>query len=79
MISSILLADNKSNIINKSRFMDEFSGSALALPKKNPKPEDYELLFHGNVDDTFRIGLSFTKKSLKVSRMSVVDVFRMCN
>lgn len=37
------------------------------MPKKNPKPEDYEQLFRGNIDDNFRIGLSVTKKSVKVS------------
>ncbi|EEB09908.1 conserved hypothetical protein [Pediculus humanus corporis] len=63
---SILLPDKKSNIINKKRFYDEFKGSELHMPKKNPKPEDYEQLFKGNIDDNFRIGLNFTRKSIKL-------------
>lgn len=67
MLSSILLSDeNRGNIINKKRFFDEFTGSEIAMPYKNPKPEDYEKTFSGNTDDNFRIGLSVTKKSLKL-------------
>ncbi|KAK6621434.1 hypothetical protein RUM44_001241 [Polyplax serrata] len=66
IICSILLSDNKANVINKKRFYDEFKGSELLMPKKNPKPEDYEQLFRGNIDDNFRIGLSVTKKSVKL-------------
>lgn len=67
MISSILLCDeNRNNIINKKRFYDEFTGNEISMPSKNPKPVDYEITFSGNTDDTFRIGLSITKKSLKL-------------
>lgn len=66
VISSILLSDEKANIANKKRFYDEFTGDTLILPKKNPKPADYEEMFSGNIDDTFRIGLAVTKKSLKL-------------
>ncbi|KAL0270426.1 UNVERIFIED_CONTAM: hypothetical protein PYX00_007838 [Menopon gallinae] len=66
MISDILIAEDRGNVINKSRFIEEFSGSELIIPKKNAKPEDYEHLFKGNIDDKFKIGISFTKKSLKL-------------
>ncbi|XP_063233834.1 U3 small nucleolar RNA-associated protein 25 homolog isoform X2 [Bacillus rossius redtenbacheri] len=66
MIIEILLPDEKANILNKKRFFDEFSGNELVMPKKNPKPEDYETTFTGNTDDTFRIGISVTKKSLRL-------------
>ncbi|XP_049777851.1 U3 small nucleolar RNA-associated protein 25 homolog [Schistocerca cancellata] len=66
MMISILLPDEKANVINKSRFFAEYTGESIAMPKKNPKPEDYELTFAGNTDDNFRIGLSVTKKSLKL-------------
>lgn len=74
MISSILLSDgNRNNIINKKRFFDEFTGNEIAMPCKNPKPIDYEKTFSGNSDDTFRIGLSVTKKSLKVIELCFLN------
>ena len=66
MISDIVLSDEKGMVLNKTKFMEEYSGSELAMPKRRPKPEDYEELFKGNIDDTFRIGISITKKSIKV-------------
>lgn len=33
---------------------------------KKEKPEDFNLLFSGNVEDHFKIGLSVSKKSLKL-------------
>lgn len=53
--------------MNKKRFIDEYTGNEISMPKKNPKPEDYEQTFTGNSSDDFRIGLTVTKKSLKVS------------
>ena len=65
MMISILLGDT-GNVMNKKRFLEEYGGNELDLPKKNPKPADYQLLFSGNIDDNFKIGISITKKSLKV-------------
>lgn len=53
--------------MNKKRFLDEYSGDTLIMPEKNPKPADYQQLFSGNTDDNFKIGLTVTKKCLKVS------------
>ncbi|XP_046971418.1 U3 small nucleolar RNA-associated protein 25 homolog [Vanessa cardui] len=53
-------------VVNKNRFEDDFTGGELIMPSKNPKPEDYELLFSGNTDDTFRLGMTLTKKTLKL-------------
>lgn len=66
MIIDILLKEDKGNVINKKRFIEEYTGNELALPKKNPKPEDYELIFSGNTSDDFRMGMTITKKSLKL-------------
>lgn len=62
----ILVPKEAGQVINKNRFEDDFTGGELVMPKKNPKPEDYELLFSGNTEDTFRLGMSLTKKTLKV-------------
>ncbi|XP_012265975.2 U3 small nucleolar RNA-associated protein 25 homolog [Athalia rosae] len=67
LLISILIGEDKGgSVINKNRFMEDFSGNEIVMPKKNPKPEDYEETFKGNVDDTFKIGLSVTKKTLKL-------------
>ncbi|KAG5672047.1 hypothetical protein PVAND_002209 [Polypedilum vanderplanki] len=66
MLIDLLNPKEKSGILNYKRFVDEFTGQTLYFPKKNPKPEDYELTFAGNTEDTFRIGISLTKKSMKL-------------
>ncbi|XP_043255593.1 U3 small nucleolar RNA-associated protein 25 homolog isoform X1 [Colletes gigas] len=67
LLISILIGEDKGgSVMNKKRFMEDFSGNELIMPKKNPKPEDYELTFQGNTDDTFKIGISITKKTLKL-------------
>lgn len=53
-------------VMNHKKFLDEFTGDSLYFPKRNPKPEDYELTFAGNTDDMFRIGLCLTRKCLKL-------------
>lgn len=67
MLAEIFFFEDKGNVINKNRFIEDFTGHELTLPKKNPKPEDYEQTFTGNTGDDFRIGITVTKKSLKVS------------
>lgn len=67
MLIDLVLPEDKGNVMNKSRFIDDFTGNELILPKKNPKPEDYEKLFCGNTGDDFKIGITVTKKSLKVN------------
>lgn len=67
LLISILIGEDKGgSVVNKTRFMEDFTGNEIAMPKKNPKPEDYEKTFQGNVDDTFKIGISVTKKTLKL-------------
>jgi U3 small nucleolar RNA-associated protein 25 len=63
---SLIIPDEKGNVQNKKRFIDEYSGETLFMPKTNPKPEDYMATFSGNVDDNFKIGLAITKKTIKV-------------
>lgn len=66
MLIDLLNPKEKSTTVNYKRFVDEFTGDSLHFPRKNPKPEDYEQTFAGNTEDTFRIGISLTKKSMKL-------------
>ncbi|RZC32469.1 digestive organ expansion factor -like [Asbolus verrucosus] len=66
MLINILLPEDKGHVMNKKRFIEEYTGNEIAMPKKNPKPEDYELTFTGNSNDDFKIGMTVTKKSLKL-------------
>ncbi|XP_021712701.1 digestive organ expansion factor homolog [Aedes aegypti] len=58
--------DEAKAVTNYNRFLTEYGGDTLYFPKHNPKPEDYERLFSGNTDDNFRIGISFSKSSMKL-------------
>lgn len=66
ILINILLPEDKGNVINKNRFVEDYTGNEIVMPKKNPKPEDYELIFAGNTGDDFKIGVTVTKKSLKL-------------
>lgn len=66
MLLDLLNPNEKESTVNYKRFEDEFTGDSLYFPKKNPKPEDYEQTFSGNTEDTFRIGITLNKKSMKL-------------
>lgn len=56
----------KSQIMQKKRFMQEFSPDENEKDSTMERPDDFEAMFRGNIDDCFRIGLSISKNSLKL-------------
>lgn len=57
---SLLEGDSKKQIIvsNKKRFNGEYGSDPEERPPNLKRPEDYEAVFVGNIDDHFRIGNS---------------------
>jgi len=60
-----LLSTEQQSVMNKTRFESEY-GCADEPLVMGKKPEDFEATFKGNIDDNFRIGISITKKSVKL-------------
>jgi U3 small nucleolar RNA-associated protein 25 len=48
---------------NRKRFEDDFTKSPGAMPEN--RPDDFKDLFAGNDDDMFRMGIKFTRKTIK--------------
>lgn len=61
---SLLESDSKKKIIvsNKKRFKGEYGSDPEERPPNLKRPEDYEAVFIGNIDDHFRIGNSFSSE-----------------
>lgn len=55
---SLLEGDSKKKMIvsNKKRFQGEYGSDPEERPPNLKRPEDYEAVFVGNIDDHFRIG-----------------------
>lgn len=57
LISLLEVNDKKKiDVSNKKRFKGEFGSDPEEKPPNLKRPEDYEAVFAGNIDDHFRIG-----------------------
>lgn len=65
---SLLEGDSKKKIIvsNKKRFQGEYGSDPEERPPNLKRPEDYEAVFVGNIDDHFRIGVAILQRSIRL-------------
>uniref|UniRef100_A0A8C8SDD1 U3 small nucleolar RNA-associated protein 25 homolog n=1 Tax=Pelusios castaneus TaxID=367368 RepID=A0A8C8SDD1_9SAUR len=56
----------KIDVSNKKRFKGEFGSDPDEKPPNLKRPEDYEAVFAGNIDDHFRIGIAILQKSMRL-------------
>ena len=64
MIERIIVYSGADQIMNAKRFKEEFD--IEGTQDFDQKPESYKNIFKGNLDDCFKIGIKFTKKSIKL-------------
>lgn len=55
----------KKRVLNYEKFEDEYSSEDYSQASQR-KPSDYNQVFEGNTDDSFRLGATLTKKTLKL-------------
>ncbi|XP_078085851.1 U3 small nucleolar RNA-associated protein 25 homolog isoform X2 [Mustelus asterias] len=63
---SLLDVKDKLEVSNKKRFKDEYGSSPEERPPNLKRPEDYEAIFAGNIDDHFRIGVAILRRSMRL-------------
>ncbi|NXO21783.1 DIEXF factor, partial [Cisticola juncidis] len=68
IIISLLEVNDKKKIdvSNKKRFKGEFGSDPEEKPPNLKRPEDYEAVFAGNIDDHFRIGVAILQRSMRL-------------
>ncbi|KAM3594361.1 uncharacterized protein V6R79_006375 [Siganus canaliculatus] len=66
LISLLETKGRKITVSNKKRFKEEFGEETDEKPPNLQRPDDYNAIFSGNVDDYFRIGVSIVKGSVRL-------------
>ncbi|XP_018407769.1 PREDICTED: digestive organ expansion factor homolog isoform X2 [Nanorana parkeri] len=66
LISLMEAPGRKVDVSNKKRFKDEFGCEPEDRPPNLKRPEDYEAVFAGNIDDHFRMGVAILQKSMRL-------------
>ncbi|KAF9957861.1 rRNA-binding ribosome biosynthesis protein utp25 [Mortierella alpina] len=67
VVESLIKLSGSTQQDNKKRFYDEFGAEEEEEdPKTSDRPADFLETFKGNIDDHFRVGVKFTRKTLKL-------------
>lgn len=66
VVNELIHLSGAEQIENRKRFSEQFGTEGIDPLKNANKPEDFKALFAGNTDDAFRIGLKFTRKTIKL-------------
>ncbi|CAH1792944.1 unnamed protein product [Owenia fusiformis] len=61
-----LLADDKQSFVNNRKRFDKEFTTLEEESKRANRPDDFEAMFEGNIDDHFRVGIGIAKKSVKL-------------
>ncbi|KAM3582055.1 rRNA-binding ribosome biosynthesis protein utp25 [Umbelopsis sp. WA50703] len=65
VVNSLIELSGSEQQEHKKRFFDEFN-LMEEEEEKSDKPLDYQETFKGNIDDHFRLGIKFTRKTMKL-------------
>uniref|UniRef100_A0A8D0GCU9 U3 small nucleolar RNA-associated protein 25 homolog n=1 Tax=Sphenodon punctatus TaxID=8508 RepID=A0A8D0GCU9_SPHPU len=68
----------KIDVSNKKRFKGEFGSDPEERPPNLKRPEDYEAVFAGNIDDHFRLDYDFLS-SIEILIIDQADIYLMQN
>ncbi|XP_037550674.1 U3 small nucleolar RNA-associated protein 25 homolog [Nematolebias whitei] len=66
LVSLLETKGKKIMVSNKKKFKEEFGMEADEKPPNLHRPDEYNAIFSGNVDDHFRIGVSIVKGNVRL-------------
>lgn len=66
VVNELIALSGAEQIENRKRFAEQFGTEGIDPLKNANKPDDFKALFAGNTDDAFRMGIKFTRKTIKL-------------
>lgn len=66
VVDELVALSGAEQVENRKRFSEQFGTEGIDPLKNANKPEDFKARFAGNTDDAFRIGIKFTRKTVKL-------------
>lgn len=66
IIKLVFNTGTKGQVMQKKRFLKEFSPDPEEAESQANRPDDFKKMFKGNIDDCFRLGISMSKNTVKL-------------
>lgn len=66
VVNDLIALSGAEQVENRKRFNEQFGTDGVDPLKNANKPDDFKAIFAGNTDDAFRIGIKFTRKTIKL-------------